>query len=74
MKYRIITNLRKSIRDNQGECVKKVLNEIGFPNVQSVRIGKTITFECDGRRINLPEQIADKLANPVMEDYTIEKL
>ena len=74
MKYRLTTNLRKNIRDNQGEAVKKVLHQMGFTDVEKVRIGKTIMFECDGRRINLPEQVADKLVNLVMEDYTIEKL
>lgn len=73
MKYRVTTNYKTGIRDNQGEAVKKVLHQLGFTKVQEVWIGKTITFECDGRRINLPKQIADKLVNPVMEDYIIEK-
>ena len=74
MKYRLTTNLRNSIRDNQGEAVKAVLHRIGFPTVKTIRIGKTIEFECDGRKTNLPEKIAKELVNPVMEDYTIEKL
>ena len=72
MKYRIITMLRESIRDNQGEAVKKVLHQLGFTNVESVRMGKATTFSGDGRKIN-PEKVAEAIVNPVMEDYTIEK-
>ncbi len=74
MKYRLTTFLREGIRDNQGVAVQKVLQQMGYTKVEKVRIGKTIIFECDGRRINLPEKIARTIINPVMEDYTIEKL
>lgn len=71
MNYRITTSLRKGIKDNQGDAVLKVLHNLGFTNVISVRIGKFITVSGDGRKLN-PEKIAGALANPVMEDYTIE--
>ena len=74
MKYRLTTYLRKGIRDNQGVAVQKCLESLGFISASNVRIGKTIYFECDGRKTNLPEKIAKALVNPVMEDYTIEKL
>lgn len=74
MKYRLTTFLREGIRDNPGVAVQKVLVQMGYTNVKSVRMGKTYTFECDGRKTNLPEKIAKSIANPVMEDYTIEKL
>jgi len=64
--------LRESIRDNQGEAVKKVLHQLGFTNVESVRMGKSTTFSGDGRKIN-SEKVAEAIVNPVMEDYIIEK-
>ncbi len=73
MKYRLTTFLRPSVRDNQGAAVQKVLEQMGY-NVSRLRVSKTVYFECDGRKKNLPEKIAKAIANPVMEDYTIEKL
>jgi len=72
MNYRITIGLRKSIKDNQGDAVLNVLHNLGFTNVTSIRISKFITVSGDGRKVN-PEKIAVALANPVMEDYTIEK-
>ena len=74
MKYRLTTFLREGIRDNTGVAIQKVLQQMGYTKVEKVRMGKTYTFECDGRKKDLPEKIANALVNPVMEDYTIEKL
>lgn len=73
MKYELVTSLRKGIRDNQGLAVEKVLQQMGYTNVNNVRISKLITFECDGRT-KLSEQVVDALVNPVMEDYILKKL
>ena len=73
MKYRLTTSLRQSVRDNQGAAVQKVLEQMGY-NVSRLRISKTVTFECDGRKKDLPEKVAKAITNPVMENYRIEKL
>lgn len=70
MRYRITTTLRQGIRDNAGVAVAASLNNLGFPMVKDVRIGKTFYIETDDD-IN---EIAKKIVNPVMEDFVIETL
>jgi len=70
MRYRITTTLRQGIRDNAGVSVTDSLQRLGFPMVKDVRIGKTFYIETDDD-IN---EIAKKIVNPVMEDFTIEEV
>lgn len=70
MKYRITTTLRAGIRDNAGVATTQALQSLGFPEVNDVRIGKTIELETDEDI----EKIAKAIVNPVMEDFLIETL
>ena len=72
MNYRITTSLRPDINNNEANSVLKCLHSLGFTEVISVRMSKFIEISGDGRKID-PEKIAKALANPVMEDYIIEK-
>ena len=70
-RYKITTFLKKIIKDNEGEAVKKACNRLGQGEITDVRMGKCIFIVCeDDTDINA---LCDKmLVNPVMEDYTIE--
>lgn len=76
MKVRVFVTRRPQISDPQGTAVARALHDLGFDEVQGVRIDRIIDLEVSGddpeavrRRV---EQMCEKvLANPVMEDYRV---
>jgi len=69
--------LRPSILDPQGKAIRHALHSLGYDAIQDVRAGKLIelivsaTDAADAER--LAREAAEKLlANPVMEDFTIQ--
>ena len=71
-KVRVITFLRKSIKDNQGEAIKDVCNTFGLGKIIEIRSGKCHFITCHDDT-NIEGLCKKLLANPVMEDYIIEK-
>jgi phosphoribosylformylglycinamidine synthase len=74
---KVRVTLRRSILDPQGKAVEHAISSLGFNGVSDVRVGKLIEFqvdrpsEVDARRT--AEEICRKLlANPVMEDYSVD--
>jgi len=47
MKYRIFVTLRASVLDKEGRAVEKALENLGFDDIRSLRIGKLIDLETD---------------------------
>ncbi|HLF48557.1 MAG TPA: phosphoribosylformylglycinamidine synthase subunit PurS [Methylomirabilota bacterium] len=79
MKARVLVRLKPSILDAQGASVKRALEGLGFPEVQDVRVGKVLDLELSGlsaeqARTRIEEMCARLLANPVIEDFTVEVL
>ena len=77
MKVRVLVRLKPGILDVQGASVKRALAGLGFDDVRDLRIGKVIDVEMDaetpaGARQRADEMCRKLLANPVLEDYTIE--
>jgi phosphoribosylformylglycinamidine synthase len=78
-KYRakIFVTLRPSVLDPAGVAVQSGLKQLGYKNVEQVRIGKYIEVTLispdeNSARQNL-DQICDQmLANPVIENYRFE--
>jgi phosphoribosylformylglycinamidine synthase subunit PurS len=74
---RIYVTLRPSVLDPAGAAVRSGIEQLGFHNVHTVRIGKYIEVALNG---DTPEsaqseidQICDRLlANPVIENYRFE--
>lgn len=69
--------LRPSILDPQGRAIQHALHSLGYETVSEVRAGKRIalTLEADDAEAaeRLAREAADKLlANPVMEDFSVE--
>jgi len=66
----------KELLDPQGKAVMTGLGNLGFRNVDKVRIGKSISLEVEAASKEEAKQIAEEaskklLANPVMEYYEI---
>jgi len=67
----------KELLDPQGKAVSDGLKNLGLKNINDVRIGKHINLLIEAstpeEAAALAEDAAKKLlANPVMEDFTIE--
>ena len=79
MKARVLVRLKPGILDVQGASVKRALAGLGFTEVRDIRIGKVIDLELDGldvaaARQRIDEMCARLLANPIIEDFTVESL
>ena len=67
----------KELLDPQGKAVLGGLNNLGIKSVNDVRIGKHIQLQIEtgskDEALAIAEEAAKKLlANPVMEEYTIQ--
>lgn len=74
---RIYVTLRSSVLDPAGTAVKSGLAHMGYPDVESVRIGKYIEVnlsaaDADRALAQLNEMCDRLLANPVIENYRVE--
>lgn len=79
MKLRVLIRLKPGILDVQGAAVKRALHGLGFAELADLRIGKVVELEVDAdsperARARVDEMCAKLLANPILEDYTIEIL
>jgi phosphoribosylformylglycinamidine synthase PurS subunit len=77
MKARVLVRLKPGILDVQGAAVKRALTGLGFGELSDLRVGKVIEVELEAATPELARQRIDEmcrqlLANPVLEDYTIE--
>jgi phosphoribosylformylglycinamidine synthase subunit PurS len=67
---------RPGILDPQVGVIERALPALGYGNVTSVRVGKSIRLVVDAAdegaaRAEVEEMCRRLLANPVIEDYTI---
>jgi phosphoribosylformylglycinamidine synthase len=67
----------KDLLDPQGKAVLSGLHNLGYNQVQDVRIGKHITLQIEANTVDEAKSIATKtakdlLANLVMEEFEIE--
>jgi phosphoribosylformylglycinamidine synthase len=76
---RIEVGHRPGILDPQGGVIERALPALGWGNVSHVRVGKSIRLAVDApdeasARAQVDEMCRRLLANPVIEDYSIELL
>ena len=67
----------KELLDPQGKAVISGLGNLGFSNIEDVRVGKNISLQIEAATESEARQIAEEasrklLANPVMEYFEIE--
>ena len=76
---RIEVGHRPGILDPQGGVIERALPALGWGNVSHVRVGKSIRLSVDApdeetARAQVDEMCKKLLANPVIEDFTVEFL
>ena len=74
---RIEVGHRPGILDPQGGVIERALPALGYGNVSHVRVGKSIRLVVEAAdegaaRAEVEEMCRKLLANPVIEDYTIQ--
>ena len=78
MKAKVIVTPKKAVLDPQGNAVRDAMRHLGMPEVRSVRIGKYLEIDLDGKDVDLEKRLdslcRDLLSNPVIEEYSIERL
>ena len=77
MKARVHVTLKPGVLDPQGTAIGHALNSLGFTGVGDVRQGKVIELElaetdAAKARSEVEAMCGKLLANPVIENYTIE--
>ena len=73
MKAIVHVGLKPGVLDPQGRAIAKSLEDLGFNEVEDVRIGKVITLELDGGSEERVREMCEKLlANTVIESYRID--
>ena len=79
MKVRVHVSLKPGVLDPQGKAIGNALKTLGFDGVGEVRQGKLIELELTdadadpaAARVRVEEMCRQLLANPVIENYTIE--
>ncbi len=74
---RVLVNLRPSVLDPAGEAARSAANRLGVTGITKLRIGKSVELQIEAadeiearQRLEL---LSDRLlANPVIEDWTLE--
>src|SRR6266403_5650883 len=77
MKAKVIVMPKGTVLDPQGNAVRDAMRHLGMPEVRSVRIGKYMEIDVDGKNGDLDARLhrlcRDLLSNPVIEDYELQK-
>ncbi len=75
-KVNVYVTLKPSLLDAQGKVVQGALENLGFPNVESVRMGKFIEIEVANGNGSLEQDVDEMckklLANPNIENYRFD--
>jgi phosphoribosylformylglycinamidine synthase subunit PurS len=73
----VIVKPKEAALDPQGNAVRDAMRHLGMPEVRSVRIGKYMEIDVDGKNDDLEKRLhglcRDLLSNPVIEDYELQK-
>jgi phosphoribosylformylglycinamidine synthase subunit PurS len=77
MNARVIVMPKAAVLDPQGNAVRDAMRHLGMLEVRSVRIGKYMEIEIEGKNGELESRLhqlcRDLLSNPVIEDYELLK-
>ena len=73
----MLVRLKPGILDVQGAAVQRALHGLGFGDVRELRVGKLVEVDVDAgtaaaARARVEDMCKKLLANPLLEDYTIE--
>jgi phosphoribosylformylglycinamidine synthase subunit PurS len=68
----VLIRPKEGILDPQGQAVERALPALGFEGVSRVHVGRLVELDVDDPA-QLPEMCERLLANPLIEDYSIER-
>ena len=72
LRVQVLIRPKAGILDPQGQAVERALPALGFEGVSDVHVGRLVELDVDD-----PSQVGPMcerlLANPLIEDYTIER-
>jgi phosphoribosylformylglycinamidine synthase PurS subunit len=76
-RYRVTITRKAGLSDPEGATTLKALVDLGFEEVDRVSFGRVITLDLTvdddaTGRAQVDAMCAKLLANPVMEEYTVE--
>ena len=72
MRVRVLIRPKTGILDPQGQVVERALPALGFSGVSNVHVGRLVELDVeDPARVG--EMCERLLANPLIEDYEIER-
>ena len=79
MRFRIQVTRREGIADPEGTTTADALRQLGYTEVETVRFGQDIIVDvavedADMGMERVTEMCERLLANPVIEDFTVEPL
>lgn len=70
--------LKEGVLDPQGVTIQKALVQMGYDDIESVRTGRFFELQLKGTARDVDRQIDEVcsklLANPVIENYSVERL
>ncbi len=75
-KVNVYVTLKPTLLDAQGKVVQTALENLGYGNVEAVRMGKYIELQVNDGNGRLEQDVDEMcrklLSNPIIEDYTFE--
>lgn len=76
MRYRVSISRKEGLSDPEGSTTGTALRDLGFDEVASVAFGRTIVLDvADGTDPGRVDEMCRRLlANPVIEDFSVEEL
>jgi phosphoribosylformylglycinamidine synthase PurS subunit len=72
MRARVLIRPKAGILDPQGQAVERALPALGFDGVRNVHIGRLVELDVEDPE-QLPAMCEQLLANPLVEDFEIER-
>ena len=69
---RVLIRPKEGILDPQGQAVERALPALGFEGVRNVHVGRLVELDLEDPA-QLPAMCEQLLANPLVEDYEVER-
>jgi phosphoribosylformylglycinamidine synthase len=72
VRARVLIRPKAGILDPQGQAVERALPALGFEGVRNVHVGRLVELDVEDPA-QLPAMCEQLLANPLVEDYQIQR-
>jgi phosphoribosylformylglycinamidine synthase len=72
MRVRVVVALKNGVLDPQGQVLKKGLHQLGFGEVQAVRIGKVVELELDEEEAEVALSRARQMCEKLLVNGAVE--